>query len=1722
MNRCFKIVFNKARGCLMVVNEITSSVQKSSAKSVLVGAMIATAGLSFGTLTFAYNNDTGHSEYTEITNSTNAKADPSKDYILHSSDVNTDYTILAGTDKFKAKAVNARFSIAIGAYSTVSAGGSEVIYESIAIGNGATSQSSGQTVLGSRADGNGEYATAIGYLSEVNGSKGVAFGYQAGAFGDSSIAIGSNAGSQGPNTIAFGTDSRATERGAIAIGYNSVSEIGDHGVAIGYAAKTRGGVSLGKGSNSTAYSVALGMNSSATNEYSSAVGYGTQVIGRLGTTIGYEAQSKNGGTAIGAQSLADVGASLGGYIPATKGVGTSSDEYFYSTAPAVSIGNAEKGFIAQINNVSAGSKDTDAVNVAQLKSLQELVKDTKVTVNTNQSSGNLVLTSSVDSTGTVPVTSYDVALSDSLVLGTAASTQKLGKIQLLGTKRDSWLNQTDYDTRIQYDGFSSSYESNTGNKRASSLSPSTLTFNSYGSDKTTVTKQTQLSAENGLLVGKPSDSGLIRISSTNIQFGDKQLHKVAAAEEDTDAVNLGQVKSLLPMLTVNDGIAADTTEGNLHLTKTEENSETKYNVKLSDQVVLGNETSSGQLTLKGSGGLETVVGPNGVTFTEENGPNGFINASGASFTSGIDISDSGISLAAKDLTSIGNASFESGISIGAVGIDANDLKITHVANAAFDDEAVNLGQLKAYSASNVMVSSYGQFDDGEDEARRPYVGNNILVQRNKDPQGRTVYDLRLDNHLMLGEDASDPAVVGYEHADGKIQFWRNGDSYTTLTSKGLELAEQTAGGGIAKFTSEGIDAGNQQIKGVAAGTHETDAVNFGQVSGLLPTLTVNDNAEAPADEGNLHLHSDGSPTGSIKYNIKLSDQIVLGRDGTAGQLTVKGAEGTQIEVAPNSITLTEAGKTTIINSSGATFANGIQISDTGVNVAGNRIQNVANPVEDTDAVNKGYLGQILGETGVIGTTVTVDGKSSVEDGNLQLTTKLDEAGKTNVYDLKLADNLNLGSETAPGSLTILGAEGKRAVLDASGLQVGSTTVADNSIKLGTDDADLALTKEQLSVGNVIVKNDALQAGGNVLNADGLTLGETSLRSTGLEIAGGPALSNTGLAMNSQKITGLVDGEAPDEAVNKSQLDKVAGAATVVEVADNNQNLTLDTAISEDTGAKVYTVRLADVLSFKDEAGNPATTLGKEGLTVGNTTVADNSIKIGDLRLTGESISLGNLNFNATSNELKIGDSVMKGDGFRIGNTIMDATGFHFAEGRGPRLTEDALDMGGKKIENLAQAIDDTQAVNFGQVKDLISKVSVEGGAANLKEGQNISVKSKTDIENKPYTEIALKDKISFQQDNHTLEMDGAGITLGNSSVRDNEVRIQENGSNSYASIKGTAIKVGTDSVNSELTQSSLRVGSSSLSSDKLVIGGSGRNGITITQSAISAAGKTIAFGNSGIDFGEAKLTGLVDGEDASDAATVGQLQAFYEYVESKLGESEPVQAVALNEKRSAKAMLKAAPLTAAPVALSAQINAVAPEETASVQPRADAVAYVAGKNISIQDNQIALAADIEVDSVKTKTAEVSEKVTVGTSNNAVVVADNAIYFKSETGPRISSGGIDAGNTRIQNVADAQAPTDAVNLRQLNQVGGRLMSRINDVDKRAKAGIAQAIATAGLPQAYQPGKAMAAAAGGTFGGESAIAIGVSKISDDGHWVFKGTFSGNTESKFGGSIGVGYQW
>jgi autotransporter adhesin len=127
----------------------------------------------------------------------------------------------------------------------------------------------------------------------------------------------------------------------------------------------------------------------------------------------------------------------------------------------------------------------------------------------------------------------------------------------------------------------------------------------------------------------------------------------------------------------------------------------------------------------------------------------------------------------------------------------------------------------------------------------------------------------------------------------------------------------------------------------------------------------------------------------------------------------------------------------------------------------------------------------------------------------------------------------------------------------------------------------------------------------------------------------------------------------------------------------------------------------------------------------------------------------------------------------------------------------------------------------------------------------------------------------------------------------------------------------------------------------------------------------------------------------------------------------------------------------------------------------------------------------------------------------------------------------AGDTTIHNVAAGTAATDAANVGQVQQAMdwsksytdqrfSQAESDIQNVNNRANAGVAAAMASAGLPQAYEPGKSMAAIAGGSFRGESSIAIGVSTISEGGRWVYKLTGSADSRGDAGVSIGAGMQW
>ncbi|WII93832.1 ESPR-type extended signal peptide-containing protein [Kingella negevensis] len=135
---------------------------------------------------------------------------------------------------------------------------------------------------------------------------------------------------------------------------------------------------------------------------------------------------------------------------------------------------------------------------------------------------------------------------------------------------------------------------------------------------------------------------------------------------------------------------------------------------------------------------------------------------------------------------------------------------------------------------------------------------------------------------------------------------------------------------------------------------------------------------------------------------------------------------------------------------------------------------------------------------------------------------------------------------------------------------------------------------------------------------------------------------------------------------------------------------------------------------------------------------------------------------------------------------------------------------------------------------------------------------------------------------------------------------------------------------------------------------------------------------------------------------------------------------------------------------------------------------------------------------------------------APVIDKNGNVVKDQNGNVIYN------DVRLQKVAPGIQDNDAVNVGQLKQVANNLNNRINQVADDSDAGVASAMATAGLPQAFLPGKSMAAVAGSTYRGKQGYAVGFSAISDGGNWIVKGTASGNSKGYFGATVGAGYQW
>ncbi|EJF83579.1 hypothetical protein MCY_01300, partial [Bartonella rattimassiliensis 15908] len=214
----------------------------------------------------------------------------------------------------------------------------------------------------------GIYSFATGCGSSARGNYSVAFGANATARSGGAQAFGVSALASGKVSVAVGVGSEASGDAALAFGGLSVAS-GQHSVAIGQraVAQSSGAIAIGSSDSSENKTMAYGQE---------AIAIGTNAIARV-----------SGGIAVGSRSVSNTDHSVLGYDPVKNGRTTDSGIEWKSTAGAFSVGFVEGKVTRQITGVAAGTEDTDAVNVAQLKKLRGAIGNWKLTVNGEDSEG---------------------------------------------------------------------------------------------------------------------------------------------------------------------------------------------------------------------------------------------------------------------------------------------------------------------------------------------------------------------------------------------------------------------------------------------------------------------------------------------------------------------------------------------------------------------------------------------------------------------------------------------------------------------------------------------------------------------------------------------------------------------------------------------------------------------------------------------------------------------------------------------------------------------------------------------------------------------------------------------------------------------------------------------------------------------------------------------------------------------------------------------------------------------------------------------------------------------------------------------------------------------------------------------------------------------------------------------------------------------------------------
>ena len=1306
MNKIFKVIWSKSKQCYVVVSEMAKN--KTGKKKIVVASILAALAMQAG-----------------VVADVSAADRPTA-------------TIEGGTKM----------------YSNLTNG--------LAIGNESQSNSDQSIAIGYRAVANSQYANpaqpavAVGAGASATGRGGVSLGLIANS-GVRGTAIGSATKATGFGAFAGGTYAQATNGGDVAIGgatsdrfddYATAS--GGYSVAIGTAAKADGGagVSIGYKTNAkTSNSLAVGSESQATGEGAVAVGRKNTSTGASSTVLGIlSTANATSATAVGMETTAKGENSLAvGHKSSASGkngvaVGTN---FTTSEQGGVAVGNAAK------------SKETNA---------------TAVGIDVGANAANSVAlggSATANSDGAIAIGSHGSRQTTAtgnraLAIGAAATANGLDNIAI-GTSAST----------------SSQYSTAVGNGATATA----IRAAAFGANSTA-------SVEGGVALGvgsvanraggiankgyNPNDNRTNKYAGLNtwvlspttgaVAVGNgtaatRQITGLAAGKEDTDAVNVAQLKS------VNLAFAGNVGSGDVNL-------------------------ANSTLGLKGDGTYIT---------TSANGQN--LTISGK--TQNINVTNGQASAPAAGMADAKNVADAINKAVSA---NAYNWKLA-ADNDNGRSEVINKEDTVSFRGdNNITVARNG---------KKITTSLNKAITVDTVKANKSVTVSSGGNQITL--DGSNGAVTGKTFTGQSFTAGNNVLSNTTLqigptTGNNVTITTDglsgKAGSNTVKFGTNGISAGGQQIANVSSGGNVgTNAANITDVKNAVSdvTLKLDTNSktgtvklsESPlkvigangirtdlvgTNNGSLVVGLDNNTVNATTKGISLtgdtgSTGLKYLKDGDAtfkvagdGDLVTTKASATGVQVAVDAAKVKDLAVGAVTVSKANTADNPITITPT----AGTNTKDYAIGIDTTKLANqtqltykanganenKVSLAKGLNFTNGTFTTATVgangnvtistatetitndaDGKAKVNSPTDGLATAKNVADSINKAVDGLSQNLTVSDGTTDGTvnlknqkLTVSGTNGVTATVNGQTVTVG----LDAATKSKVDNASTAVNRNiSLGADSGTPSSQSLKDGDVAFNVKGASGDFVSTKMNGntVEVSTKRAAIDSNATTGAASVTGddgIATAKNVADAINKASDAAKAGAAwnvstngnagtkvsggdTVDFTGDNNITVTqtgknIATTLNKDL-KKLNSISLENGVGetikfdainasgkFSDPAVGNYTQIDRDGIRI------NNGIDVNQPNTANTYLDVGSLSLQAGPNSSSLDSKtlIFNDEDGNLAQGSAQGMAFRSATGKEVQFTLDEIKAGGNKIKEVAEGTDDTDAVNVKQLKDTVA------------------------------------------------------------------------------------------------------------------------------------------------------------------------------------------------------------------------------------------------------------------------------------------------------------------------------------------------------------------------------------------------------------------------------------